>query len=655
MLRNARADSPVAQHQPLSALPPNERSYSRKRSSLGGDSFALSSPLPYFTTAALPSSRAIIGSAAPLPPSTASSVPRRRSVRFAGIEDDEEEEKSVVYRETRPDYSGSVRGECAREIESPPPRGRSRETTGFARYSQSPQPYRQDAAMGGQKSISPRPAGRRTRSASAQRLAQRRREAQLHQSFYDDSFVEDFVLKTKEELDAEEKRERDAKSAAEASRLEVVKEAKEKLLAATSGKRTLSPPVGGSSAKRSYTREPSSSAREDETNRLLQSLEDDPDPAIQAALLELERLRGMKMPTTRRSALKTNSSSKGKLEEDHGTVSACLRPSTRKRSRSSRLVLRENSEESLVSDEENSVEPPGLQRRRGSKRPTAASRRRLEVEEDEDAPLRWRSVLSRRRASGGRSLSLASEPALVVGSRRVLSQRASRDGKRGQRNGGAASLSGGREYSAVPDLSDQEVNDAGEGSDLEAELTLEEEEVHRVLPRRRRPAVASRVLGGGGKRSGGSLPPAVERITCKPPSMNGGGQWRVEVSGTRAAPSRSLHNAVPPFAPPHRRVTHSHDHDVLDEEMLEDAVRASAARQVDLPGWPSGRTNPVSRARTAPPVRPPADDPMAIFLDVAFPSPSKFDQLAQNAGVVRTRRRGQNQSLNLPRFIARPK
>lgn len=234
---------------------------------------------------------------------------------------------------------------------------------------------------------------RRTRSTSAQRLARRRRDAQLHHQFYEDSFVEEFVLSAKEELQKEkekqeeERRQKEAERRAalkkkreeeEASSVVALKKAREVLLAAAaaaaahttkqgsspppSGRATLSPQkasgaVGssahrhgsgyGSSATSSSSfgpgrglspswkspgarcgdekerttsqrgqggtssgteaqdqreegrrsrwnekkEEEKKSRREDPAQNLWKSLESDPNPAMQAALKKVERLR----------------------------------------------------------------------------------------------------------------------------------------------------------------------------------------------------------------------------------------------------------------------------------------------------------------------------------------------------------------------------
>ncbi|KEG15114.1 putative dynein heavy chain [Trypanosoma grayi] len=216
--------SPRPRRLPMTSLSTNQRSYSRMSSKgiFGDESPLLLSPLPKYPN-------------------------RRRSITFA-------DETEATVREERPCYTvwDVAATPNAQLAESPSKRTVPKPTSGEQRCLNAAATH----AYGGSTVAAPKsPTPKRARSNSRQRRAVRRQQAQLHHGFYDDSIVEDYVLKIRKELEdkeeqrrLEEKLEQQEKEKAEAEnkaaqatvKINALQQAKEYLLS-TANTRHVSP------------------------------------------------------------------------------------------------------------------------------------------------------------------------------------------------------------------------------------------------------------------------------------------------------------------------------------------------------------------------------------------------------------------------------
>eukprot|EP00796_Vickermania_ingenoplastis_P008759 gene8759-6161_t len=630
-------------------------------------------------------------------------VPRQRSVRFAG--DDADQNGSPFEREERPTHPTlSELGAGA------PPSCTSRPT--------SPVPPQAAGAASRHGSRSPRPAalvacscagtGRRTRSVSRQRLRARRREAQLHYAFYEDSFVENFMQEAKAELASEEevaRREEEQRRATaqakrttdETSSLRDLQRVRETLLAAVQRAASRSPPPP--------PHHRSSSASDDASSgrQLLQRLEEDPDPKVQAALQQLEQLnvsavkpakgsskvaRGRRTTasvplvssdvppaaTSGRSRTVTRggggSSSRSRRAKLESIVDRILGAQATSRSKQSVVVINwpgeegESGTQELASSgsdadvaaydcsEEEEVEE------------TREKERRVALRRRQPPPPPTAPVGSKRHRSASVSLAKGYEqPAVVVSRRRRLAAAAG-----GGRSRQGTSMSYRREVSEVPVLSDDDEAGA-EPADVDFEV---EDQLPRQLPRRRPATTAPPPLdagtGTGPRRRGGrGAGPGltrrrdVDEEDLDDPLLNGSLDF--SMSDGRAipppSPRRLAHSPtgagrgrVPRRGrggaggvPPPRSTSRSLNYSLERERSTSFPIQAHDHEEGPAPLRQGRRGAQGQRAR-------PGAHPMDVFFNAAFVDPKEFDNLLQNAGGLSvTRPRKANQPTTLGQRI----
>ncbi|CAJ1027687.1 hypothetical protein, conserved [Leishmania lindenbergi] len=571
--------SPVPRRQ-LGVLPVNQRSYSRVGSKgMIGDDSPLMSPLPYY--------------------------PRRRSVTFTG-------DQSV--REERPNYnvaySASAPVSPVRQG-TPPPISILKPKSSFpvieAEDSGAAPAYQAAAAtVSGvfdrkdPSRNSPVPA--RSRSTSRQRLAVRRKEAQLHRSFYDDSFVEEYVLHAKTELEQEEAEQRRAQEqlraeqesakrkerrvSEAAEKINALQHAKEVLMAATVRRHasvTPSPP-----------RAPAEKAKRNSS--LLRELQEDPDPEVQAALKELARNSVAKQqsrahPSTYQrhrsiSIVSADDLAKsGEIDDDDNN-------DTRKRARLEKIVS------TLMAKRAQSKSKCSVMVIDWSDLDSDADRDTAATEEDGEetvvAPKRQRG-----RSAKSRSVALGTEATLVSSAKSVQKASAKR-----------AALSRKRHVSAEPELGD-------------SLLFEDESEQPILLPRRQhtRPAPTRSIsyIDMEGDEDLLRDSSSVERVVRRPPRP------------TRAPATRQ----------PRSRLASTLARRGAEDVSSFTGTATCRGRVLQPPALTAGEpavAPPRRRCRSAPRADP--NDPMAVFFEAAFPSPSKFDEMMMQAGGLPETRRG---------------
>lgn len=583
----SRQDSPVPKRQMLSPLSLNERSFSRWSSKAGSMASAgdllLLSPLPFF------------------PPPL-----KRRSVRFAS-RDGASGESPV--REVRPDVTR----------DSPPPvsilKGSSRRPAAGGALepisrqgSRSPRPA---AQVAGATEI---PRVRRTRSASRQRLAQRRRAAQLDRSFYDDSFVEEFVLAARSELQEEEEKRRSEEEKVRmterlkrtAERLKedsanraALERARSVLLAAgVHPPRTASPPPqerrerkdggAGGEAEKYSLRDASVQAALEEIRRL--TVTSTNTPAADAPSRDGQRstMRSATPSGAARTRRRVSIPLVSNMDEElgelgtsrhrslsvakqrakaEGIVEKLMAEHSRRRSKQSVVVINWSDSE----EEEEEVQQPC---------------------EDEEAV---QEGIGKKRRRGG-ILRRAPPKAVRRNCAPPLHPSSTR-----------------REVSAVPDLSDSVVMGDEDDTDLHEERPV-------VLLRRESNAYSS--------FTGGSQSAASEEDELLNGSLDP--KQRSAPTTTRRRATRGAH--------------------------VQDMFASAAPPRRPLSTAQSRRVSSHSRSLSSHRPRLPANDPMAVFFEAAFPSPSKFDALLQTAGgLTATRSRRNQPNLSLPTSIVKKK
>ncbi|KAG5501394.1 hypothetical protein JKF63_03207 [Porcisia hertigi] len=573
---SSRQGSPVPRRQ-LGVLPANQRSYSRLGSKgVIGDESPLMSPLPYY--------------------------PRRRSVTFA-------DDQSV--REERPNYncaySASAPVSPVRHA-SPPPVSILKSNSSFPVADEEDSgaaPAHQGAAatvsgvFGRKEARRSSPVPVRGRSNSRQRLAARRKEAQLHHSFYDDSFVEEYVLSAKTELEQEEaeqhrvqeqlraeqerarKAERRVLEATE--KISALQHAKEVLMAATVRRHpsvTPSPPrVSADKSKRHSS--------------LLRELEQDPDPEVQAALKELARNSMAKQQSRvhsslhprRRSISIVSSDALEEASEAHGGDDSNARKRTRLEKIVSTLLARRAKSKSKrsvmvidwsdIDSDANEDTPHSKETVRGLKHP------------------RGHPAKSRSEAAG-------TEATLVPPAKDARKDTNKR-----------AALSHKRHISAEPELGDS--------------LLFEDEADQPILlPRRQhtRPAPTRSIsyIEMEGDDDFMRDASSVERVVRRPPRATRAPATRQRRGRLASASTRGGAKDVSSLTGP-----------------TASRGRAPPLSSVATTEEPTGAQS-RRRRRSAPRVDP--NDPMAVFFEAAFPSPSKFDEMMMHAGGLPETRRG---------------
>ncbi|KPA73494.1 hypothetical protein ABB37_09813 [Leptomonas pyrrhocoris] len=587
---SSRQGSPVP-HRQLGTLSVNQRSYSRMSSKgVFGDDSPLMSPLPYY--------------------------PRHRSVTFA--------EGRSGAREERPNYNGTYSASAlvspVRQL-SPPPVSILKTNSSFPDEDDSgAAPAAQVAAA--TVSAVPRhkdPLRRspvpptRGRSNSRQRLAARRREAQLHHSFYDDSFVEEFVLSAKTELEKEEAEQRRVEEQLRAEQEKAkraerrVSEATEKINALQHAKEVLM----AATVRRHASVTPSPPrARADKSKRnssLLRELEDDPDPAVQEALKELSRQSTLKqqrqqgppqqhrrrsMPIVSEDALAGNDVEEGAGEEEGSNearkrarlekiVSSLLSRKGKSKSKRSVMVIDWSD---IDSDDDHNEDIGG-----------AESQEEEEEEEEQARPIGNKRQRSRQAKS--RSAGLVPEATLVPPNKAPRKPSARR-----------AASANKRTASVVPDLGDS--------------LLFEAEEQPILLPRRQhqRPAPTRSISHIDMEEDDDDVldhdEASVERIVRRAPRAT-----RAPATRQRRGPAvAGRGNAAASFV----------------SAAAGRGRRAQAVEETEEATTPA----PAPPPRRAAALRADPNDPMAVFFEAAFPSPSKFDEMMMQAGGLPETRRG---------------
>ncbi|KPI86810.1 hypothetical protein ABL78_4134 [Leptomonas seymouri] len=576
---SSRQGSPVPRRQ-LGTLSVNQRSYSRISSKGAfGDDSPLMSPLPYY--------------------------PRHRSVTFAG-------ERSGV-REERPNYNAasSVSAPVSPVRQhSPPPVSILKTNSSFPDETDSGAAPAVQLAAATVSSATRYKDPRRTspvppprgRSNSRQRLAARRREAQLHHSFYDDSFVEEFVLSAKSELEKEEAEQRRVQEQLRAEQEKArraerrVSEATEKMNALQHAKEVLMAATVRRHASVTPSPPRTCNDKSKRDSSLLRELEEDPDPAVQEALKELSRQSLMKQQQRRRSMpiVSEDALAEGGVEEDEDEAEEGNNEA-RKRARLEKIVSsvllkkgKRKSKRSVVV-----IDWSDIDSNDGNNEDVGGA----ESEEEEEEEARFiGNKRQRSRQAKSCSVALAPEVTLVPptkASRKPSTRRAASSRK--------------RNASVVPDLGDS--------------LLFEEEEQPILLPRRQhqRPAPTRSIShidmedddDGVLDRSEAHM----ERVVRRPPRAT-----RAPASRQRRGPAAGRGNASTSF------------------------VSGGAGRGYRAPTVEEaeGATTPAPAPRPRRAAAPRADpsDPMAVFFEAAFPSPSKFDEMMMQAGGLPETRRG---------------
>ncbi|KAG5475534.1 hypothetical protein LSCM4_04116 [Leishmania orientalis] len=576
---SSRQGSPVPRRQ-LGILPVNQRSYSRVGSKcIIGDDSPLMSPLPYY--------------------------PRRRSVTFAGDQSS---------REERPNYNGAYSASApvspVRDG-SPPPVSILKPNSSFLAAEEEDSgaaPACQAAAATASGVVdrkylvrnSPVPA--RGRSNSRQRLAARRKEAQLHRSFYDDSFVEEYVLRAKTELEQEEAEQRrmqeqlraEQERAKRAERrvseatekINALQHAKEVLMAATVRRHpsvTPSPP-----------RAPAEKSKRNSS--LLRELEEDPDPEVQAALKELARNTVAKQLSRVHASTNQRHRSISIVSADDlaeiGEVDDGDDNATRKRARLEKIVstllakkAKSKSKCSVMVIDWSDIDSDAdgdASRSFSGREDTAVSLKR-----------------QRGRPAKSRSLALGAETTLVSSVKSTQKVPAKR-----------AASSRKRIVSAEPELGDS--------------LLFEDEAEQPILLPRRQHTLPAPTRSISHIDTEGDEDPvrdaySVERLMRQPPRA------------TRAPAPRQQRS----------RLASAHSRRGAEEWSTVTTGPASRGRAPQPPvatvGEPAGAP---PRRRRGSALRADPNDPMAVFFEAAFPSPSKFDEMMMQAGGLPETRRG---------------
>ncbi|GET89685.1 hypothetical protein, conserved [Leishmania tarentolae] len=580
----SRQGSPVPRRQ-LGILPVNQRSYSRVGSKgMIGDESPLMSPLPYY--------------------------PRRRSVTFAG-------DQSV--REERPNYNAAYSASApispARHG-SPPPVSILKPNSSFpvADEEDSGAAPAYQAAAATVSGVfdhkdfarnSPVPV--RGRSNSRQRLAARRKEAQLHRSFYDDSFVEEYVLRAKTEQDEEEAEQRrlqeqlrvEQERAKRAERrvseatekINALQHAKEVLMAATVRRHNSVTP--------SPQRVPAEKSKRNSS--LLRELEEDPDPEVQAALKELARNSLAKQQSRIHSAVhqrrrsisivSADALAKGGEAENEGDKD------TRKRARLEKIVS------TLLSKRAKSKSKRSVMVIDWSDLDSDADGDTSTTEKDEEETA-MNVKRHRGRPAKSHSIALGTEATLVSSAKPTQKPSTKR-----------AASSRKRPASAEPELGDS--------------LLFEDEaEQPILLPRRqnKRPAPTRSVSYIDMEGDDDLLRDAssVERVVRRPPRA------------TRAPAIRA-----PATRQRRGRLASSNTHEGAEDLSSFTGTTVSRGRAQPPAAAAAGdSTSAPPRRRRGSVLRADPNDPMAVFFEAAFPSPSKFDEMMMQAGGLPETRRG---------------
>lgn len=589
----SRPISPIPRRQ-LGTLPVNQRSYSRYSSKgLYGDDSPLMSPLPYY--------------------------PRRRSVAFA---------ETSHHREDRPHYgavySMSAPPSPARENSPPPvPILKTQSSYPDEAATSGAVPFASSAAAAAAAHAAVKGSGRlspvpqRGRSNSRQRIAARRREAQLHHSFYDDSFVEEFVLSSKTQLQEEEKeaerqrrlevelhaekakmKQAEQQVVASSEKLSAIQHAKDVLMAATRRRKPSVTPSPSRSAASSVpvTQQPGGQNREMPNTAVPAASVSSAAVAHTVPARSGGRPRRQSMPIVSEDVLAEaeDADAEGR---DHAEDLDQHRAELQKRAKIEKVVTnllskqrKSKSKRSVVvinwSDMDSSSDGE-------AEAETAAEEAEVEEEKVTDGRKRGRG-----RVAKSRSATLPSEASL---------HRSTRAATRPPSSQRTASLRR-RNASVIPEFSDS--------------ILFEEEENQPILlPRRQRTRPAPTR----------SIPPIEEEadddillsdepsaaMVRRPPRRNTTRSTRQRAPNARGAAAALNHH----FASAQPMGTRDDGQEMEEEGVEEVAVPAPRRRRPQAP-----RVDP--------------NDPMAVFFDAAFPSPSKFDEMMMQAGGLPEARRG---------------
>lgn len=616
---SSRQGSPVPRRQ-LGTLSVNQRSYSRMSSKGGGgfgDESPLMSPLPYY--------------------------PRHRSVTFA--------DGRSNAREERPNYNAAYSASAPvspTRQPSPPPVSILKTNSSFPDDdvdAAAAGPGATAAAAGATAGVNAHrqkdplrssPVPPRGRSNSRQRLAARRREAQLHHSFYDDSFVEEFVLSARTELEKEEEEQRRVQEQLRAEQEKAkraerrVSEAAEKINALQHAKEVLMAATVRRHASVTPSPPRAQAGKSKRNSSLLRELEEDPDPAVQEALKELSRQSQMKqqqqqqqqrrrsMPIVSEDALATAATVDEESDEDNTST---LDKDARKRARLEKIVSsvlskrdKSKSKRSVVVIDWSDIESD-------EKRDASTASEEGEEEGDEEERVRayGKPIGAKRQrscqAQQTRSAAAAAPEATLVHGSRATRKPSSR----------RAASSRHRTASAAPDLGDSLLFEAEE----EAPILLPRRQHHRPAPTRSISHLAAEADSDGddGRRDGSFGSASIERVVRQPPrATRAPAPQRQRRHTATSAPARAAAAAAPPHPRRGRRaaVAAPDDDDRFDDE---EALFAPAPA-------------PAARGRRAAAPRADPSDPMAVFFEAAFPSPSKFDEMMMQAGGLPEARRG---------------
>ncbi|EKF29841.1 mucin-associated surface protein (MASP), putative [Trypanosoma cruzi marinkellei] len=658
--------SPRPRRQPMASLSTNQRSYSRMSSKgiFGDESPLLLSPLPRYPN-------------------------RRRSVTFA-------DETEATVREERPYYTACETGNTPGKHPSETPfrrniiktTSRTNNATDAAVVVNMNQ--RNDTTTHAPVAPANSPTIKRGRSSSRQRRAARRHQAELYHGFYDDSFVEDYVLKAKKEIEGEEeekiveeKLKQQEKELAEAEmraaqatvKINALQQAKEYLLA-TANARCFSPAcsscerrdsgfASSRSCHHSLKKEPS----------LIQQADGDVE---EVGDIEKQRRHPPKKPVKRSMPLVTQMDDM----DETGSGKRIRQASSKKGDRS--LPIRHDGQNNAEDDDDDD----GNEENNMSKRKKAKLERIIARVIEQQAKRRHgnRSVVVIDWDCDGCGELLASDADAEeeetdnddeeVAMTRVAARSCKEPMSKNPGNAASASAaatsaastalrqkkqSTARHVSVRAPSRKRGANSASVAPDLGADSLLLEEDQPVLLrrPATRRRAPTRSISYMSPEAEDNYVPDHTADLSRKPPrrtpapKATGRGR-KAPAPATGMAPSPHL---FPSSVPPSLAVAHV-------SQSFKSARHNSHANFDPLEDPPPPPVNSRRRCRTTSAASRPSapvtssDDPMAVFFGASFPSPSKFEEMMLAAGGLQETRkvgrgRARQPALLLPDSILR--
>ncbi|RNC51952.1 putative mucin-associated surface protein (MASP) [Trypanosoma cruzi] len=637
--------SPRPRRQPMASLSTNQRSYSRMSSKgiFGDESPLLLSPLPKYPN-------------------------RRRSVTFA-------DETEATVREERPYYTACETGNTPGKHPSESPFRRpiikttSRTNNATDAVVAVNMNRRNDTTSHAPVAPATSPTIKRGRSSSRQRRAARRHQAELYHGFYDDSIVEDYVLKAKKEIEGEEEEkiveenlkqqekelaEAEMRAAQATVKISALQQAKEYLLA-TANARCFSPACSSSerrdsgfassrSCHHSLKKEPSLIQQADgeveEVGDIEQQRRHPPQKPVKHSMPLVTQMDDMDEKGSgkriRQVSLKKGGHSlpirhDGQIHtEDDDDDNEDNNMSKRKKTKLERIIARAIEQQA---------------KRRHGKRSVVvidwdcdscgellASDADVEEEEtdndDEEVAMTRAAARSCKEPMSKNPSNAASASATAASAASTASRQKKQSTTRHVSVRAPSRKRGANSASVAPDL----------GADS---LLLEEDQpvlLRRPATRRRAPTRSISYMSPEAEDD--SVPDHAVDVSRKPPrrtpapkAAGRGSKAPAPATGTALSPHR-----FPSSVPPSVAVAHV-------SQSFTSARHNSHANVEPLDDPPLPPVNSRRRCRTTSAAsRPPttvtsSDDPMAVFFSASFPSPSKFEEMMLAAGGLQETRK----------------